>query len=298
MSHETGINIMKVLLPKISDVGNFKVHRVLPAGGPNRMMVGPFIFWDQIGPGEFVTDQGIDVRPHPHIGLETVTYLFKGALDHRDSLGSFQTIVPGDVNLMTAGRGIVHSERTPRARRVAGEPLYGIQSWLVLPQKDETCAPAFHHHVGAKLPTFTQEGATGRLIMGNAFGLSSPVRPLSDTLYMEVRLSRGQTFSLPPLAEEQGIYLISGEVSVDGTRHPPMRLLVAGEKKELALFAEEDAHFMVLGGAAVEGPRYLWWNFVASDPGKFESAAHDWQEGRFPTVPGDADDFIPCPPRS
>lgn len=286
---------MQIFLPRATDLGNFRVHRVLPLTGGAHLMVGPFIFWDQMGPGEFLTGQGLDVRPHPHIGLETVTYLFDGALDHRDSIGSFQTILPQDVNLMTAGRGIVHSERTPKDHRVAGEKLYGIQSWLVMPTNQEEDAPAFVHHASATLPAWSEKGVTCRLIIGEGFGMISPVKTRSHAVYMDIKMIKGARLSLPILAPELGIYLLLGRLSVAGTPFDPMRLLLLSSEKEVLLEAQEDSHLMVLGGACVEGPRYLWWNLVSSYKERFERAARDWKEGRFTLVPGDEDSYIPLP---
>lgn len=282
-----------VIIPRAGDLGGFKVHRALPFR--RKQMVGPFIFWDQMGPGEFLTGQGLDVRPHPHIGLSTITYLFDGSMHHRDSLGTDQTILPGSVNLMTAGRGIVHSERTGAQVREAPSSLFGIQSWLALPKTTEEGEPAFHHGAKADLPWLEEDGQRIRLLMGEAYGLKSPVPSAWDTLYMDVELEAGKTFSVPKDAEERAIYILSGRLELAGSQYDPQQMLILKPKNQVVLTAVEASRFMVLGGAAMDGPRHVWWNFVASSKDLLEKAKEDWKSQSFPSVPGDGEEFIPLP---
>lgn len=285
-----------VLLPRTHDVGGFEVRRALPAR--ERQMVGPFIFFDQMGPGEFLVGQGLDVRPHPHIGLATVTYLFEGEILHRDSLGSHQPIVPGDVNWMTAGRGIAHSERTDQALRTRSNRLFGIQSWVALPKAAEEAAPAFVHHPCASLPVTEDGGVRLRLIAGEAWGLASPVAVSSSLFYADGALVAGSILPLPEGHEERAAYVLDGEVEVAGDRFEPGRMLVFRAGDRLALRAgPEGARVLLLGGAAMDGPRYLFWNFVSSSRERIEQAKADWQAGRFDKVPGDEKEFIPVPKR-
>jgi redox-sensitive bicupin YhaK (pirin superfamily) len=274
------------------DLGGFGVRRALPAGG--RRMVGPFIFFDHIGPSEMPPGYGIDVRPHPHIALATVTYLFAGEMDHRDSLGSHQTIKPGDVNWMLAGRGIVHSERTgPEARRRGG-PLHGIQSWVALPTGDEENAPRFDHHPAATIPHVARPGAALQIVAGTAYGARSPVGVCSPTLYVAATLEAGATLPLPDEHLERALYVVEGEVSVGGRQLAPGTMVVfqAGAAEVRALVP---SRFVLIGGAPVDGERHIWWNFVASSPERIERAKVDWREGRFGIVPGDEREFIPLP---
>jgi hypothetical protein len=285
-----------VLLPRAHDIGGFEVRRALPA--KERQIVGPFIFFDQMGPGEFLSGKGLDVRPHPHIGLSTVTYLFDGEILHRDSLGSHQPIVPGDVNWMTAGRGIAHSERTDQALRVQGSRLFGIQSWVALPKAAEETAPAFVHHSGASLPTAEDGGFRLRLIAGEAWGLVSPVAVSSPLFYADAILAAGAALPLPDGHEERAAYVLEGEVEVAGDRFETGRMLVfrAGDKLTLRA-GPQGARLLLLGGAAMDGPRHLFWNFVSSSRERIEQAKADWQAGRFGKVPGDEKEFIPLPER-
>jgi redox-sensitive bicupin YhaK (pirin superfamily) len=283
-----------VILPRVHDVGGFEVRRALPAR--ERQMIGPFIFFDQMGPGEFLTGQGLDVRPHPHIGLSTVTYLFDGEILHRDSLGSAQPIRPGDVNWMTAGRGIAHSERTDPALRVHGNRLYGIQSWVALPKAQEETAPAFVHHPAATLPVVEEGGLRLRLIAGTGWGLVAPVAVSSPLFYADAELSPGATLPLPEEHEERGAYILRGTVEVAGTHFDGGRMLLfrAGDRPVLHA-GPEGARLLLLGGAAMDGPRFIFWNFVSSSRERIEQAKADWQGGRFGKVRGDEREFIPLP---
>jgi len=259
-------------------------------------MVGPFVFFDQMGPGEFLANQGLDVRPHPHIGLATVTYLFDGSILHRDTLGSEQSIVPGDVNWMTAGRGIAHSERTDPALRTHSNPLFGIQSWVALPKEFEETAPNFVHHPGATLPVLEDRGTRLRLIAGEGWGARSPVVTLSPLFYADASLAPGAALPLPAQHEERAAYVLDGEVEAAGDKFAPGRMLVFRPGDELALTAgAQGARVLLLGGAAMDGPRHLFWNFVSSSRDRIEQAKADWKAGRFGTVPGDEKEFIPLP---
>ena len=282
------------IIPRVGDIGNFEVHRALPSH--KRKMVGPFIFWDQMGPGEFITGQGVDVRPHPHIGLSTLTYLFDGTMDHKDSLGYDQRIQPGDVNLMTAGSGIVHSERTGQDIRQNPSRLYGIQSWLALPQAQEETAPAFDHTGQSALPILDEDGLTMRLVMGALHGLKSPVTQHHETLYADIDLKAGSVFEIPAETEERALYALNGKLEIGGTAYDPMQILVLRPGDAIVVKALEDTRFMLLGGAAMDGSRHIWWNFVSSSKERIEQAKADWQNGKFDMVKGDPE-FIPLPER-
>ncbi|MFC4167692.1 pirin family protein [Teichococcus aestuarii] len=283
-----------VLLPRAHDVGGFEVRRALPARG--RQMVGPFIFFDQMGPGEFLSGRGLDVRPHPHIGLSTVTYLFEGAIQHKDSLGSDQPILPGDVNWMTAGRGIAHSERTAPALRTGGSRLFGIQSWVALPKAQEERAPDFAHHPASALPVLREPGLHLRLIAGEGWGARSPAGGQDGLFYADAVLSAGAALPLPDHHEERAAYVLEGSASVAGEAFDPGRMLVFRAGDRLALRAgPRGARLLLLGGAAMDGPRYLFWNFVSSSRERIEQAKADWKSGRFAKVPGDEQEFIPLP---
>ncbi|MBC4016636.1 pirin family protein [Siccirubricoccus deserti] len=283
-----------VLLPRAHDVGGFEVRRALPA--KERQMVGPFIFFDQMGPGEFLAGKGLDVRPHPHIGLSTVTYLFDGSILHRDSLGSRQPILPGAVNWMTAGRGIAHSERTDPALRQATNRLFGIQAWVALPKSAEETAPGFVHHAAETLPAVEDGGVRMRLIAGEGWGLVSPVQVSSPLFYADAALAPGAALPLPDGHEERAAYVLDGTVTVAGDSFEAGRMLVFRAGDKLALRAgPAGARLLLLGGAAMDGPRYLFWNFVASSRERIEQAKADWQGGRFAKVPGDEAEFIPLP---
>ena len=284
--------VERVIVPRTSDLGGFSVRRALPSA--QRRMVGPFIFLDHMGPGEFRAGQGIDVRPHPHIGLATVTYLFAGEIMHRDSLGSVAPIRPGEVNWMSAGRGIAHSERTAPDHRVAGEPLHGLQCWVALPAAAEEGAPAFAHHGKEELPAERHEGKTIGVVAGKFLGLTSPVMTGWDTLFADVALDAGASLPLDAETEERAIYLVSGEVEIAGDRFAPGRLLVFKPGDRITVTATSAARLAVVGGAAMDGPRHIWWNFVSSRKERIEQAKADWKAGRFDTVPGETE-FIPLP---
>ena len=286
-------SLERVIVPRTADIGGLEVRRVLPFR--DRRMVGPFIFWDEMGPGEFLSGQGLDVRPHPHIGLSTVTFLTRGSLVHRDSLGSQQVIAPGDVNLMTAGSGIVHSERTGESVRSAPSPLAGVQSWVALPKASEGSAPTFAHTPAATLPLIEGDGARIRLILGAAFGARSPVSLAWETLYLDIQLDRSARLALPTDTEERALYVLSGCIAVDGQSYPSQRMLVARRDAEVVIQATQPTHLMLLGGAVMDGPRHIWWNFVSSSKERIEQAKRDWSDRRFPEIPGDDEEFVPLP---
>jgi redox-sensitive bicupin YhaK (pirin superfamily) len=282
-----------VIVPRSVDVGHFAVRRALPHTG--RRMVGPFIFFDHFGPAEFHSGQGIDVRPHPHIGLATVTYLFDGEIVHRDSLGTAAAIRPGEVNWMTAGRGIVHSERTAPEHRHEGEPIHGLQCWVALPAAEEERAPGFSHHDSAALPCLHENGKTVRVVAGHAYGEHSPVETLMETLFADVTLTGGTALPFDAGTEERAAYLVSGEVEIAGESFAAGRLVVFRPGDAITITARSDAHLVLLGGAAMDGPRHIWWNFVSSRKERIEQAKADWKLARFDTVPGDEQEFIPLP---
>lgn len=281
-----------VIVPPTRDLGGFEVRRALPSR--RRHMVGPFIFLDQMGPATFAAGQGVDVRPHPHIGLATVTYLFTGSLMHRDSEGNAIEITPGAMNLMTAGSGIAHSERTPIAARERGSPLSGIQSWLALPTAHEETSPTFQRFAAEQLPVIEDSGLRARVIAGSAFGQRSPVRTASEWLYVEVSLQAGTQTLFEADQEERGIYLVEGAVQIAGDSFEAPQLLVLRPGDPVTISAIRDVRMMFLGGAGIDGPRYIWWNFVSSSKERIEQAKADWQQGRFKPVPGETE-FIPLP---
>lgn len=281
-----------ILKPRARDLGGFNVRRLLPAF-PQKM-VGSFIFFDHMGPARFQPEQGVDVRPHPHIGLATVTYLFEGSLMHRDSLGTVQRIDPGDVNWMTAGSGIVHSERTPQQDRAAGPPLHGIQTWVALPLKDEQTAPAFTHVPGMELPTVSDKGVAMRVIAGTAFGKRAPTPVFSETLYVAAELSAGGTIALPPEHEERGVYVVSGDIAIDDAGLAPFQAAVLPPGGTVEIKAVSAARLMLFGGERMDGDRHIWWNLVSSSRELMEAAKQRWREQRFPPVP-DETEFIPLP---
>jgi redox-sensitive bicupin YhaK (pirin superfamily) len=280
------------IVPRAKDLGGFEVRRVLPHG--RRMMVGPFIFWDQMGLARFTPGTGIDVRPHPHIGLATVTYLFSGEIMHRDSLGTVIPIRPGEMNLMSAGRGIVHSERTPPDARANGHELYGIQAWVALPRSHEDAPPSFEHFGTADLPLVTGDGITLRVINGELAGRTSPVKLPMATLYAEAQLAAGAVLPLDARYPERAIYTCDGEIELAGERFGPSQLLVLRAGRDVTIRAISAARFMLLGGEPADGPRHIWWNFVASSLDRIEQAKNDWKAGRFAAVPGETE-FIPLP---
>ncbi len=287
------VGVETLIEPRTRDLGDFQVRRVLPAGR-QRKMVGPFIFFDHMGPAELDAGKGIDVRPHPHIGLATVTYLFEGEIVHRDSLGFVQTIKPGDVNWMTAGSGIAHSERTGDEERAGVSRLFGIQSWVALPREAEETDPAFFHHPKAALPMIETDGVNMRLIAGTAYGERSPVEIFSEMFYLDARMSAGSRLKLPSEHEERAVYPVEGEISLNDEVVPAgnMAVIVPGVETELKCF--HAARVMLLGGAAMDGDRHIWWNFVSSSKNRIERAKADWKENRFDKVPGETE-FIPLP---
>jgi redox-sensitive bicupin YhaK (pirin superfamily) len=285
--------IADIIVPRTIDIDGLGIHRALPSA--QTRMVGPFIFFDHFGPALFRAGQGVDVRPHPHIGLSTLTYMFDGEIVHRDSLGVHAEIRPGEVNWMTAGRGIVHSERTAAEQRVDGAPIHGLQCWVAMPSKDEEIAPSFAHYDVPQFPEVTGDGVRARVVTGAAFGKNSPVKTTSDTLFVDARLSAGASIPLDADAEERGVYTVSGEIDIQGDTFGPDRLLVFRPGDKITIRALTDAHVMLLGGAAMDGPRYLWWNFVSSRQERIDQAKAEWKSGRFDTIPGDAEEFIPLP---
>jgi redox-sensitive bicupin YhaK (pirin superfamily) len=283
-----------VIVPRTRDLGDgFEVRRALPHG--KRQMVGPFIFFDHFGPAEFRAGQGIDVRPHPHIGLATVTFLFDGEIMHRDSLGTAAAIRPGEVNWMTAGRGIVHSERTAPDHRKGGEPIHGLQCWVAMPAAQEESAPGFSHHDSAALPLVSDAGKTVRVVAGGVYGERSPVPTLTDTLFADVTLTAGAALPIDAETEERAVYLIAGEVDIAGDHFAAGKLLVFRPGDRITVTAVSDAHLVLLGGATMDGPRHIWWNFVSSRKERIEQAKADWKLARFDSVPGDDTEFIPLP---
>jgi hypothetical protein len=284
-----------VIVPRTRDLGDgFAVRRALPHG--KRQMVGPFIFFDHFGPVQFVSGQGMDVRPHPHIGLATVTYLFDGSIMHRDSEGNVQEIQPGAMNLMTAGRGIAHSERTPDVQRANGQKMLGLQSWIALPKDREEIAPTFQHYGADSLPSVQDSGFTARVIAGSSFGVASKVDMVSPWFYAEVSLDEGKTVPLDADHEERAIYVVDGEVEIAGERFEGPRMLIFRPGDRITVRATRPTRMMFLGGTALEGPRYVWWNFVSSSKERIEQAKEDWKSGRFEAVP-DETEFIPLPER-
>jgi redox-sensitive bicupin YhaK (pirin superfamily) len=284
---------------KAHDLGDgFFVTRLLPQVA--RRSIGPFVFFDYFGPVDFAPGKGVDVRPHPHIGLATVTYLFDGAQMHRDTLGSVQKIIPGDVNWMTAGRGIAHSERTGDDMRARGHRLHGIQSWVGLPQADEEASPAFHHFARDQLPERDDKGVTLRLIAGKAFGLTSPAKVFSPIFYADARFAPGGALHYAAEHEERAFFVVEGEVQTGGDLHGvevhgtgAMLMLDKGE--EVTLYADAPARVMLLGGAPLDGPRHIWWNFVSSSKDRIERAKQEWTDGKFGLILGDDKEFIPLP---
>jgi len=286
--------IKAVLKPHLRDVGSLTVRRVLPAMAAR--LIGPFIFFDHMGPAILAPGVGLDVRPHPHIGLATVTYLFEGAIMHRDSLGSEQKIVPGDVNWMTAGRGIVHSERTPNEDRGRGLAMHGIQTWVALPLAHEDDEPSFEHHAAATLPEIERHGVTLRVIAGTAFGQTAPTTTFSGTLYVAAHFAPGSSFALEPEHDERGAYLVEGDLAIDGEALEAglMAVLTPGETVTLA--STKGATVMLLGGEKIDGERFIEWNFVASSREKIERAKVLWTNQQMGKVPGETE-WIPLPER-
>ncbi|MDB5596669.1 MAG: hypothetical protein JWM36_3630 [Hyphomicrobiales bacterium] len=284
--------IEQVIVPRARDLGGFEVRRALPSAA--KQMVGPFIFFDQMGPSEFLLGAGLDVRPHPHIGLATVTYLFDGEIMHRDSMGMVQPIRPGAVNLMTAGRGIAHSERTPPELRGGGTRLFGIQTWLALPAAQEEGEPGFRHVEREALPVIDGEGKRVRLILGSAYGESSSVPVPHETIYAEAVLAPGAVLPFDADYEERAIYVVSGEIDIAGDTFGAGKLLVLRPGDRISVLALSNARLMLVGGQPMDGPRHIWWNFVSSRKERIDSAKADWKAGKFERVPGD-EEFIPLP---
>ncbi|ABI93384.1 pirin family protein (plasmid) [Roseobacter denitrificans] len=286
-----------LIIPRARDLGGFEVRRALPS--PKRQMVGPFIFFDQMGPAEFITDGGIDVRPHPHIGLGTVTYLYEGEFEHRDSVGTHQMIYPGEVNWMTAGRGVTHSERTSPETRASRHKLFGIQTWIALPEKDEDMAPDFEHHKKEALPEINDTGLHAKLILGTAYGETSPVTMQLETFYLDVVLQPGAHFPLPDNHEDRGLYITQGSVEIAGEVFEAGRMMVFRPGDRISVRAgEQGARLMALGGETMNESRFIWWNFVSSSRDRIEEAKEawktaDWENGPFRLPPGDDAEFIP-----
>ena len=284
---------METIIPTTHDLGEFKVRRTLPS--KPRRMVGPFIFVDQFGPARLPPGKGMDVRPHPHINLATVTYLFEGAIEHRDSIGSHAVIEPGAINLMTAGKGIVHSERSPSALRANGPSLYGMQTWLALPDGQEELDPAFEHVESSALPLVEGEGVSARVLMGTLWGKSAGVTQHSETIYADILLGGGSSVPIDADADERAVLVAEGDASLDGDRLEPFTLYVLAPGQAMTLRAETPSRIMLLGGEAFATQRHVFWNFVSSSRDRINQAKDDWKERRFPLVPGDDQEFIPLP---
>lgn len=287
---EAGVE--QVIVPRTADLGGFEVARALPSR--QRRTVGPFVFLDQMGLGVFSPGQGLDVRPHPHIGLSTVTYLYRGELLHRDSLETRQTIAPGAVNWMTAGSGIAHSERTPDVSRARRSELFGLQAWVALPEAQEECAPSFSHHEATTLPEFSGDGLRGRVLAGSAFGETSPVAIASELFYVDLALDAGARVMIEPTHHERAIFVATGRIRIEGVAHSAGRLLVLSPEARLLVESLAASRIAVLGGEPLDGPRHVWWNFVSSRRERIEQAKDDWRLGRFDRVL-DEHEWIPLP---
>ncbi|MEN1728761.1 MAG: pirin family protein [Pseudomonadota bacterium] len=290
--HECPEAIAQVIVPRTRDIGGFEVRRVLPSS--ERRTVGPFVFFDQMGLGQFKPGQGLDVRPHPHIGLSTITYLYSGEIMHRDSLDTKQVIRPGAVNLMTAGRGIVHSERSPDEARAQQSELFGLQAWIALPRTHEEIDPDFSHHPEADLPLIEDAGARARVLAGSAYGHAAPVPVKSETLYVDIELQPGARLPIDSPHEERGLYVADGSVDVDGQTYLAGQLLVLKHGVHFTISTQTGARVALVGGEPLDGPRHLWWNFVHSDKERIEQAKADWVSGRFDKVIDDSE-WIPLP---
>lgn len=282
-----------MIRPREHDLGDFVVRRLLPVAA--RRMVGPFIFFDHMGPADFQPGHAVDVRPHPHIGLATITYLFEGQILHRDTLGSEQTIDPGDLNWMIAGSGIAHSERVTEQVRANGQKLHGLQLWIALPAAQEECPAEFFHHPAADLPKGGEPGASWTLIAGSAFGKTSPAKTHSPMAYLEIKLEAGACFALPEGIREKAVYLVSGDIEIECDPIAPGEMAAWTEGEDLVVMAREDSHLVMIGGEPFPEPRFIYWNFVSSRKERLEQAKDDWKNGRFPKVPGDDKEFIPLP---
>ncbi|MBO9713366.1 pirin family protein [Sphingomonas sp.] len=293
MTDVTDELVIQTILPTTHDLGGFKVHRTLPSRP--RTMVGPFIFFDQMGPAHLEVGTGIDVRPHPHINLATVTYLFAGAIDHRDSIGTFATIEPGAVNLMTAGNGIVHSERSPAGERARGPELSGIQTWIALPERNEEMDPAFEHVGAQDLPVVEASGVRARVIMGSLWGATAPTTTYAGTIYADIELGAGGKVPIESDADERAVYLAYGDATLDGMPMAPQTLYILRPGIATQVTSAGGGRVMLCGGEAFLTPRFVWWNFVSSDRERINQAKADWTAGNFPKVPGDDKEFIPIP---
>ena len=282
-----------IIAPRVHDLGGFEVRRAVPT--LQARSVGPFVFVDHMGPAVFEAGRGVDVRPHPHIGLATVTYLWAGTLHHRDTLGNAQDIAPGAVNWMTAGRGIAHSERSPQALRAREQPLHGMQTWVALPKTHEETEPSFHHHAADALPMRDHDGARLRVIAGRGFGLESPVRVFADTFNVALDLQAEAELGIPADARERALYVLEGVAQLDGTDIPGRHLVLLDPGTTPRLRARTPLKAMLLGGEPLDAPRHVWWNFVSSSRERIEQAKRDWREGRFGLIPGDSEEFIPLP---
>lgn len=292
-NHFDGSPVETVIPGRERDLGGFSVRRVLPSA--RKRMVGPFIFLDEMGPAEFVTGQGIDVRPHPHIGLSTLTYLFDGSMMHRDSTGIELEIRPGDVNWMTAGSGVVHSERSSLEARAGTQNLFGLQAWVALPADKEEVAASFAHHGKGELPVIAGEGKQIRVVAGSLFGKTSPLAVSSPLIYADVLLDAGAVLPIDPIHPERAVHVLTGAVEVDGERYGPHGLMLLREGMPVTLRALEPSRLVVIGGEPLEGPRHIWWNFVSSSKERIEQAKEDWRNQRFGKVVNDAEEFIPLP---
>jgi len=283
-----------IIAPRVHDLGGFQVRRAVPS--LQGRSVGPFVFVDHMGPAVFEAGRGVDVRPHPHLGLATVTFLWSGSMTHRDTLGSVQDIQPGDVNWMTAGRGIAHSERTPLALREHEHPLHGMQTWVALPRSREEVEPAFFHHAAATLPQQRRDGAWLRVVAGRGYGEESPVQVFADTLYVAIDLDADRELALDDGHEQRALYVLEGDAQLDGVDIPAMHLIVLKRGTQPRLRAKTPLKAMLLGGEPLDAPRHMWWNFVSSSKERIEQAKQDWLDGRFGAVPGETE-FIPLPER-
>jgi redox-sensitive bicupin YhaK (pirin superfamily) len=291
----TGNAIELLVEARPRDIGGFAVRRTLPS--MRRRLVGPFLFFDHMGPADFPPGSGLDVRPHPHIELATVTYLFDGEIDHRDSIGSFQTIRPGDVNWMLAGRGVVHSERSSPGSRARGMRIHGIQSWVALPLEHELSEPRFEHHSATTVPQVVLPGVTLSVIAGDAYGARSPVGVLSPTIYVHAQMEAGAVLAVDDTHEERGVYVVEGAVGCEATSVQAGTMAVLRPGATVKLTAREASRVMIVGGARLAGDRYIDWNFVSSSKERIEQARRDWKERRFPKVPGDEIEYVPLPER-
>ncbi len=285
--------VLQTITPSSHDLGDFRVYRALPVR--DRTMVGPFIFFDQAGPARIAPGQGVDVRPHPHINLATVTYMYEGAFLHRDSLGTEQVIEPGAVNLMTAGKGIVHSERSPDEDRAKASKLSAIQTWLALPDRDEEMDPAFEHVGEGGLPIVDCGHARARVIMGTLWGETAPVTTYADTIYADIMLQPGGGVPIDAAAEERALYVSGGDAALDGVALTPQTLYVLRPGVAASLYSVDGGRVVLCGGEAFCTPRHVWWNFVSSTKERLMQAREDWEAMRFPLIPGDDQEFIPIP---